>query len=113
MLLSSSNTLNPAVAIGWPLFSEEGIKISTRAYFQQNKNDYPFQDLYGQTQHLQNAALNQQGFSQDVQLGDEKNNKMFTNIILGCEEQEKEKIEKEIINKKIQKEIASGKYSIK
>ncbi|MFN5346273.1 MAG: hypothetical protein ACK5B3_03545, partial [Bacteroidota bacterium] len=52
----------------------EGLQISTRAYFQQAKNDYPFQDLYGQKQTQQNAALNQQGFSQDISLGDEKNN---------------------------------------
>ena len=52
----------------------EGIKITTRAYFQQNKNDYPFQDIYGKNRRQQNAALNQQGFSQDIQIGDDKNN---------------------------------------
>ncbi|MEN9332190.1 MAG: hypothetical protein RLZZ94_1280 [Bacteroidota bacterium] len=55
-------------------YGTEGIKITTRAYFQQNKNDYPFQDLYGRTRQQQNAALNQQGFSQDLQIGDAKNN---------------------------------------
>jgi iron complex outermembrane receptor protein len=55
-------------------YGTEGLQISTRAYFQQAKNDYPFQDLYGQKQTQQNAALNQQGFSQDIFFGEEKNN---------------------------------------
>ena len=55
-------------------YGTEGIKITTRAYFQQNKNDYPFQDIYGKNRRQQNAALNQQGFSQDIQIGDDKNN---------------------------------------
>ena len=55
-------------------YGSEGIQISTRAYFQKAKNDYTFQDLYGQKQTQQNAALNQQGFSQDILFGNEKNN---------------------------------------
>jgi len=55
-------------------YGTEGIRISTRAYFQKAKNDYTFQDLYDQKQTQQNAALNQQGFSQDIFFGEEKNN---------------------------------------